>query len=109
MASTNRESVKRIFLLGFVGLSVLLIGLIWAEGLSLDQPATPSYYRDRYEVDPNVYLTVTAEAMEFEQQLNSTPSTDAETHSGGQGRGQGAAAAATPALPTPTNEATRTP
>lgn len=104
----KKEKGKRFLLLGFVGLSVVLIGLIWAEGLATDQPATPSYYRDRYEMDPNVYLTVTAEAVEFQQQLNGTPAPEGAHGSGsGQGRGQGQGNAT--AVPTPTSEAARTP
>lgn len=115
MAPTNREGVKRALLLGFVALSVVLVGIIWADGLIADQPATPSYYRDSFQMDPNVYLTVTAQAVEFERQLMGTPAADddMEEHgsSSGQGRGQGQghnAATAVPS-PTPTPEAPKTP
>ena len=89
--------------------------MIWAEGLIADQPATPSYYRDSFQMDPDVYLTVTAQAMEFQQGLQGTPAPDLEEeHHGsgsGQGRGQGQghdAATAVPS-PTPSIEATSTP
>ena len=104
MASKNQEGLKRALLLGFVGISLLLIGLIWLDGLNGDEVATPSYYRDSFQVDPSVYLTVTAEAVEFERSLNGTPApTNEETHQGGsgQGRGQGHNAAAPTATVTP--------
>ena len=110
MASTNREGLKRALLLGFVIISIVLIGLIWAEGLVPDQPATPGYYRDTFQMDPNVYLTVTAEAIEFEAQLNGTPAPEAsdsteEHHGSGSGQGQNKATA----VPTPTFEIIQTP
>ncbi|MBK8986564.1 MAG: hypothetical protein IPM39_10860 [Chloroflexi bacterium] len=108
-ARAKHEKGKRFLLLGFVGLSVILIGLIWAEGLTTDQPATPSYYRERYEMDPNVYLTITAEAVEFRQQLNGTPAPDADEGSHGSGSGQGRGQGEATAVPTPTREATPKP
>jgi hypothetical protein len=97
MAPADRERLRQALLLGFVIVSVVLIGLIWAEGLFSDGQATPSYYRDTYEVDESIYLTVTAEAIEFQQQLSRTPSPGDQTpehrgsgHGGGQGQGQGA-------------------
>ncbi len=52
MASKNQEGLKRALLLGFVGISILLIGLIWLDGLNGDEVATPSYYRDSYSGRP---------------------------------------------------------
>ncbi len=95
MAEKNRERLKRFGLLGFVAVCVGLIGLIWADGLTTDEPATPSYYRDSFQMDPDVYLTVTAEAIEFQKNLeNGTPAAthDPDEHNGagnGQGSGQG--------------------
>ena len=95
MAKTNLERLKRIALLGFVAVSIGLIILIWADGLTPDAPSTPSYYRDTFQIDEDVYLTVTAEFIEYQENLsNGTP---APTHApdehdgagGGQGRGQG--------------------
>jgi len=91
MATADRERLRQALLLGFVIVSLVLIGLIWAEGLLSDGRATPSYYRDTYKVDENIYLTVAAEAIEFQQQLTRTPAPDHLTpsHPGtGQGRGQ---------------------
>lgn len=45
MAQTKNERVKQGLLLAFVIVSVVLVGLIWADGLVEDVPATPSYYR----------------------------------------------------------------
>ena len=107
MASKNREGVKRGLLLGFVAVSLVLIVLVWVDGLGPNEPATPSYYRGSFQMDPDVYLTVTAEAVEFEQQLNGTPAPESEEEhqgsGGGQGRGQAHDAA------TPTLEVTGTP
>lgn len=90
MASKNQEGLKRALLLGFVTISILLIGLIWLDGLNRDQAATPSYYRDSFQMDPNVYLTVTAEAVEFERSLSGTPApTREDTHQNGSGQGRG--------------------
>lgn len=89
MAQKNSERLKRFALLGFVALCVGLIGLIWAEGLANDVPATPSYYRDTFRIDENVYLTVTAEAIEQQRRLeNGTPLPENHNSSGG-GQGQG--------------------
>jgi len=38
MASTPREGLKQYLLLGFVALSVALVGLVWADNLS-DRPS----------------------------------------------------------------------
>jgi hypothetical protein len=92
MAPTSQEKLKRALLLGFVAASVVLVGLIWAEGLGDGQPATPSYYRDTFQMNPDVYLTVTAEAVERQKELAGTPVPNQGTdvpHGDGQGRGQG--------------------
>lgn len=88
----QKERWKRMALLGFVAVCVGLIGVIWADGLTADQPATPGYYRDSFDVDENIYLTVTAQATEYRQELEGTPTPDAheegEHHGSGQGQGQ---------------------
>lgn len=95
MAQKTSERLKRTALLGFVALSIGLIGLIWADGLTANEPATPSYYRDSFQMDPSVYLTVTAEAIEFQRSLElgtPPPTSDPAEHNGaggGQGRGEG--------------------
>lgn len=102
MAETTRERLKRVALIGFVAVCVGLIGLIWADGLTADEPATPSYYRDTFRMDEDVYLTVTAQAIEFQRNLeNGTPAPTAapdehDGHGGGQGAGRGAEHTATP-------------
>ncbi|MCG3209040.1 MAG: hypothetical protein FOGNACKC_02656 [Anaerolineae bacterium] len=87
MATAPRESLKRNLLLAFVLACVILIGLIWAEGLSEAGPPTPGYYRDTYHVDESIYVTATAEAIENElRQKSGTPvPTPAENHSSGRG------------------------
>lgn len=93
MAQETRERLKRTALLGFVAVCIGLIGLIWADGLTANSPATPSYYRDTFRMDDSVYLTVTAEAIEFQRSLESgtPPATpDRNEHDGhGSGQGQG--------------------
>jgi uncharacterized membrane protein YgcG len=92
MAPLGREKIKRSSLLLFVAISVLLICLIWIEGLRVDVPATPSYYRDTFQMNPDIYLTITAEAIERRNELAGTPAPDGgagASHGGGQGRGQG--------------------
>ena len=90
MAQENRERLKRTGLLTFVAVCIGLIGLIWADGLVADEPATPGYYRESFEVDERIYLTVTAQAIEFERNLEAgTPAPTAEPHGGGQGEGRG--------------------
>lgn len=85
MDKTNRERLKRTALLAFLIVSVVLVGLVWADGLIEDTPATPSYYRDTFRPDENLYVTITAEAYEYQLRLTQTP----EAHGQGQGAGQG--------------------
>lgn len=94
MAQTNRERLKRTALLGFVAVCIGLIGFIWVDGIVGDEPATPSYYRDTFEVDESVYLTVTAEYIEYQEQLQGTPAPERDNngdghHGPGQGQGNG--------------------
>ncbi len=93
MAQENRERLKRTALLGFVAVCIGLIGLIWADGLTADEPATPSYYRDTFRMDDSVYLTVTAEAIEYQRSLESgTPPATPDPpqhHDSSTGQGHG--------------------
>jgi hypothetical protein len=110
MAQKTSERLKRTALLGFVAVCIGLIGLIWADGLTADAPATPSYNRDTFRMDDSVYLTVTAEAIEYQRSLESgtpaaTPDPDEHNGSGqGQGRGQNDQHDAPTATATPTRE-----
>jgi hypothetical protein len=89
MAPTRHEKLKSSLLLFFVAASVVLVGLIWAEGLSDKQPSTPGYYRDTFVMDPNIYLTITAEAAEREgTPATGTPTPGPDT-GGVQGEGPG--------------------
>ena len=104
MAQASRERLKRLALVGFVAVCVGLIGLIWAEGLTANVPATPSYYRDTFRMDEDMYLTVTAEASEYQRNLEEGTPTPTPTPNGnnghgdgqGQGAGRGAEHTATP-------------
>lgn len=73
MASSTSKNIKEKLLLLFLLVSILLIGIIWAEGLTDSPPPTPSYYRDTFQVDENFYLTVTAQIEEYEAEILVTP------------------------------------
>jgi hypothetical protein len=73
MASSTSKNIKEKLLLLFLLVSILLIGIIWAEGLTDSAPATPSYYRDTFQVDESFYLTVTAQIEEYEAEILVTP------------------------------------
>ena len=95
MEKTNRERLKRMALLAFLITSFVLVGLVWTDGLIGDTPATPGYYRDTFQPDENLYVTITAEAAEYQRRLTQTPEAlrgenerDAG-HGSGQGAGQG--------------------
>ena len=90
MAEKTRERLKRTALLGFVTVSILLVALTWMDGLNGDAPPTPSYYRDTFQIDENIYLTVTAEFLQFQEDLAAGTPAAPEAHDGsGGGRGQG--------------------
>ena len=89
--SVKKTRLKRTLLLGFVFVSVLMIGAIWIEGIVEPEPETPSYYRDTFEVDDSIYLTVTADALKYNPELAGTPEPNEEgEHRQGSGQGQGA-------------------
>jgi len=73
MASSTSKNIKEKMLLLFLLVSILLIGIIWAEGLIDSPPATPAYYRDTFQVDENFYLTVTAQMEAYEAEITVTP------------------------------------
>ncbi|MCB9422460.1 MAG: hypothetical protein H6667_21840 [Ardenticatenaceae bacterium] len=90
MDKKNRERLKRQALLAFLVVSVVLVGLVWADGLVEKAPATPSYYRDTFRPDENLYVTITAEAYEYQLRLTQTPEAlREEEHGQGHGSGQG--------------------
>ncbi len=89
------DRLKRLLLLGFVFISVLMIGAIWIEGIVDPEPEKPGYYRDSFDVDESIYLTVTADALKYNPEPDGTPDAneDGDHHHGtgqGQGSGQGA-------------------
>ena len=51
-----------MLLVGFIAASVIMIVMIWGDNLAGEDNSTPSYYRDTFVVDENVYATVTAVA-----------------------------------------------
>jgi hypothetical protein len=91
MDKTNQDRLKKTALLAFLIVSVVLVGLVWADGLIEKTPATPSYYRDTFQPDENLYVTITAEAYEYQLRLTQTPEALREEGQGqGHGSGQGA-------------------
>lgn len=89
--SVKNDRLKRTLLLGFVFVSVLMIGAIWVDGIVVHEPKTPSYYRDTFQVDENLYLTVTADALQYNPEPAGTPDPNgAGEHHQGSGQGQGA-------------------
>jgi len=89
MAKPTLESLKRTLLLTFVGFSIILISLIWADGLADTEPATPGYYRESTSVDSSIFVTITAKALEYEQQYGVTPTPRPHRHeSEGLGPGE---------------------
>jgi hypothetical protein len=90
MDKKNSERLKRMGLLAFLVVSVVLVVLVWADGLIEDTPATPSYYRDTFQPDENIYVTITAEVYEYQLRLTQTPEPlGQEEHGQGHGSGQG--------------------
>lgn len=89
MDKKNRERLKKQALIAFLIVSIVLIGLVWADGLIEDTPATPSYYRDTFRPDENLYVTITAEAYEYQLRLTQTPEALRDEHGQGHGSGQG--------------------
>lgn len=80
MAKQSGQSLKRYFLLAFVGVSMILIGIIWADGLADTEPVTPGYYRNSYGAGENIFLTVTAQARNYERRYGVTPTPRPHRH-----------------------------
>lgn len=53
MDKAKKDRLKQGLLLVFVCASVLLVGLIWADGLAPAGPPAPSYYRGAPAVVPD--------------------------------------------------------
>jgi len=73
MARPTLKSVKEKLLLGFVLVALIMVGLIWADGLSDRPDPTPAYYRGHFQVDEDAALTLTAEMIEYQLNLTTTP------------------------------------
>ena len=65
--------MKQKLLLAFVVISVILISLIWADGLFTAEPEMPSYYRNAVPVEEPVAVTVTVRAHEHQAEATTTP------------------------------------
>ncbi len=59
---TGQRGLGWTLLVGFIAASVIMIVMIWGDNLAGEDNSTPSYYRDTFVVDENVYATVTAVA-----------------------------------------------
>ncbi|KAA3647344.1 MAG: hypothetical protein DWQ07_07535 [Chloroflexi bacterium] len=89
MAKTERESLKRRLLIGFVLVNVVLIVLVWADGLVEHETVDPSFYRETFVFDDSLYITETALAEEYGFEPVPTHEEGEEhEHSGGGGGNQ---------------------
>jgi hypothetical protein len=74
MEKINRKILKERMLLVFIGLSMVLILLIWSSNLLQPEQTQPEYYRDTYQYDSDsLWFTETAIAEEYLQQYGVTP------------------------------------
>jgi len=65
--------MKQKLLLTFIIISVILIGLVWADGLFADEPEMPSYYRNTVQVEEPVAVTITPRTHEHQAEATATP------------------------------------
>jgi hypothetical protein len=72
-ADPNSKSMKQKLLLTFILISVILIGLIWADGLFTAEPEMPSYYRNSVPTTEPMAVTVTVRAHEHRAEATATP------------------------------------
>jgi hypothetical protein len=75
-AVSKSQNMKQKLLLVFVIISVILVGLIWADGLFTDEPEMPSYYRNTVQVDEPVAVTITPRTHEHQTEATTTPTPD---------------------------------
>ena len=61
----RREVIKRYTLIATLVFCVLLIGVIWANGIFMDEFSQPGYYRNTVPVNESFYLTRTAEYKNY--------------------------------------------
>lgn len=54
---TGQRGLGWTLLVGFIAASVIMIVMIWGDNLAGEENSTPSYYRDTFVVDENVYAT----------------------------------------------------
>lgn len=73
--------MKQKLLLAFVVISVILIGLIWADGLFTVEPEMPHYYRNTVQIVEPVAVTITPRTHEHQAEATATP-TPASTPDG---------------------------
>jgi hypothetical protein len=92
MEKLNRKVLKERLLLTFIGISVLLILIIWGSNLVQREQIQPDYYRETFQYDiDSIWFTETAIADEYLQEQGVTPSPPPtrEHQGGGPGNGSG--------------------
>lgn len=57
MARKQRSRLKEILFFTFLGLSLVLVLLVWADGLRADADAVPGYYRSSTPIEADVTPT----------------------------------------------------
>ena len=72
-ADSHTKSMKQKLLLAFVVMSVILIGLIWADGLFTAEPEMPHYYRNTVQIEEPVTVTITPRTHEHRAEATITP------------------------------------
>lgn len=91
MARKQRDDrLKQLVLLAFVAVNVLLVLLIWVDGLRADRPALPGYYRD---VPAGAEESAPSRVTPFPEAGEEREHEDGEHRGAGQGAGRGRATA----------------
>jgi hypothetical protein len=83
MEAKRNDTIKKIFLIGFMIASVSLILMVWSNGLLDNEQGTPSYYRATIAIDDSMYVTLTAIAHNYELGTG-TPERQHEHGNGGE-------------------------
>jgi hypothetical protein len=92
MEKLNRKILKERLLLSFIGISMVLILLIWGSNLVQREQTQPDYYRETYQYDiDSIWFTETAIAEQYykEYGVTPTPPPTREHRGGGSGDGEG--------------------
>lgn len=77
MAQTRQDRIKEIVFLVFVGISLVMVLLVWVDGLRADVETVPGYYRT---VDTGSGSTATSEPTEMPAEAGAHTSDGALDH-----------------------------